>query len=193
MSIGQFTDNNPGHAINGWKADRLAMGQFTDNNTRAMFSNDILCILIILNKYYRVKEDKIVDYESTIKRLRKMGNSLNEKYQDATLRKTLLEAAEAIESLLKNDAERQTIEKPLTMDRLKQMNGRPAWWDGGDGEGCWGIIEVDSDGPYAGKPFFEGRWKNINFSWDIKENKMMIYARELSREEWEAQKGRDKQ
>lgn len=103
----------------------------------------------------------------------------------------MFQAAEAIEQLLKNT--KLADAQPLSIEQLRQMNGRPAWWDGGDGEGCWGIIEVDSDGPYAGKPFFEGRWKNMSFSWDIKENKMMIYARELSREEWEAQKGRDKQ
>lgn len=63
------------------------------------------------------------------------------------------------------------------------MNGRPAWWDGRDGEGCGGIIKVDSDGAYTGKPFFAGRWKSINFSWDIKKRKMRIYARELSQTE----------
>lgn len=66
--------------------------------------------------------------------------------------------------------------RPLSIGELKQMNGLPAWWDGGDGEGCWGIIEVDSEGCFAGKPFFAGRWRNVNFTYNIKRRNMRIYA-----------------
>lgn len=127
-----------------------------------------------------------MDYEKLIEDLKSYaqeyasGDTLGRAIIDTEV--LMYEAAEAIERLLQNGAETQ-LAKPLTIDQLKRMNGRPAWWDGRNGEGCWGIIEVDSDGAYAGKPFFAGRWRNINFSWDIKKRKMRIYARELSQTE----------
>ena len=64
--------------------------------------------------------------------------------------------------------------EPLTIEQLREMNGEPAWWDDSDG-GCWGIISVDSAGMWGGIPFFRGRWKQLNFEYNIEERKMEIY------------------
>ena len=66
--------------------------------------------------------------------------------------------------------------KALTLEQLREMNGEPAWWDDGYGS-CWGIISVDSAGMWGGIPFFRGRWREVNFEYNIEERKMKIYRR----------------
>lgn len=66
--------------------------------------------------------------------------------------------------------------EPLTLEQLREMDGDPAWWDDGDGS-CWGIISVDSAGMWGGMPFFRGRWREVNFEYNIEERKMKIYRR----------------
>ena len=58
--------------------------------------------------------------------------------------------------------------EPLTLEELREMDGEPAWWDDGEGS-FWGIISVDS-----GIPFFRGRWRQVNFEYNIEERKMRI-------------------
>ena len=72
--------------------------------------------------------------------------------------------------------------KPLTLEELREMDGEPAWWDDGDGS-CWGIISVDSAGMWGGIPFFRGRWKEVNFEYNIEDRKMKIYRRPPEGEE----------
>ena len=66
--------------------------------------------------------------------------------------------------------------EPLTIEQLREMDGEPAWWDDGDGS-CWGIISVDSAGMWGGMPFFRGRWREVNFEYNIEERGMKIYRR----------------
>lgn len=66
--------------------------------------------------------------------------------------------------------------EPLTLEQLREMDGEPAWWDDGYGS-CWGIISVDSAGMWGGIPFFRGRWREVNFEYNIEERKMKIYRR----------------
>ena len=66
--------------------------------------------------------------------------------------------------------------EPLTLAELREMDGEPVWWDDGAG-GCWGIISVDTNGRWAGIPFFRGRWKQANFEYDIESRGMVLYRR----------------
>ena len=66
--------------------------------------------------------------------------------------------------------------EPLTLEQLREMNGEPAWWDADKGS-CWGIISVDSAGMWEGIPFFRGRWRQVNFEYNIEKRKMRIYRR----------------
>lgn len=72
--------------------------------------------------------------------------------------------------------------EPLTLEELREMDGEPAWWDDGEGS-CWGIISVDSAGMWGGIPFFRGRWRQVNFEYNIEERKMRIYRRPPEGEE----------
>ena len=71
---------------------------------------------------------------------------------------------------------------PLTLEELRKMDGEPAWWDDGEGS-CWGIISVDSAGMWGGIPFLRGRWRQVNFEYNIEERKMRIYRRPPEGEE----------
>lgn len=64
-------------------------------------------------------------------------------------------------------------DKPLTLEQLRQMDGQPAYWLEDE---SWGIISVDSVGPWANIPFFRGRKQGVNFEYDIEAREMEVYA-----------------
>lgn len=75
--------------------------------------------------------------------------------------------------------------EPLTLEQLRGMDGRPAYWP--DDE-SWGIISVDDVGRWAGIPFFRGRKNGVNFEYDIVSRGMEVYAyppAHIDREKWE--------
>lgn len=74
---------------------------------------------------------------------------------------------------------------PLTLEQLQEMDGKPVYWMEDD---SWGIISVDSAGPWAGIPFFRGRKFEVNFEYDIESRGMDVYAYQpahIDRELWE--------
>lgn len=75
--------------------------------------------------------------------------------------------------------------EPLSLEQLKQMDGKPAYWLKDE---SWGIISVDSTGRWAGKPFFRGRKQEANFEYDIESRNMEVYAyppAHIDRSKWE--------
>ena len=85
--------------------------------------------------------------------------------------------AEAYESFKDDIDSMPTItppNEPLTIEQLREMDGEPAWWDDGEGS-FWGIISVDSRGMWGGIPFFRGRWREVNFEYNMEKRKMKIY------------------
>lgn len=66
--------------------------------------------------------------------------------------------------------------EPLTIEQLRKMNGKPAYWLEDD---SWGIISVDSTGSWKGMPFFRGRKGEVNFEYDIEKRGMEVYACQL--------------
>lgn len=72
----------------------------------------------------------------------------------------------------------------LTIEQLREMDGKPAYWLEDE---SWGIISVDKTGGWSGIPFFRGRWKGVNFEYDIEARGMEVYAyppAHIDREEW---------
>ena len=72
----------------------------------------------------------------------------------------------------------------LTIEQLREMDGKPAYWPEDE---SWGIISVDKTGRWSGIPFFRGRWKGVNFEYDIEARGMEVYAyppAHIDREEW---------
>ena len=75
--------------------------------------------------------------------------------------------------------------KPLTLEELRKMDGKPAYWPD---DKSYGIISVDSAGKWAGIPFFRGRKNEANFEFDIESRGMKVYEIDpprLNREAWE--------
>lgn len=75
--------------------------------------------------------------------------------------------------------------KPLTLEELRNKDGKPAYWPD---DKSYGIISVDSTGKRAGIPFFRGRKNEVNFEFDIESRGMKVYEIDpprLNREAWE--------
>lgn len=101
----------------------------------------------------------------------------------------LQEALEAVNEHWQRVHEQRgwTAGEPLTLEQLRGMDGRPAYWP--DDE-SWGIVSVDDSGRWAGIPFFRGRKNGVNFEYDIVSRGMEVYAyppAHIDREKWTAE------
>lgn len=74
------------------------------------------------------------------------------------------------------------VNLPLSLVRLREMDGFPAWWECGPEYSCWGIIAVDSCGLRKSIPFFQGRWREVDFVYNIEARNMEIYRRPPDKE-----------
>lgn len=131
-----------------------------------------------------------IDLESLpLKDWKKEATMFQDDYTAGAGTSWLLNVAKAenkmIWEMIRAIEEAPTITPPneaLTLEQLRKMDGEPAWWDDGEGS-CWGIISVDSAGMWGGIPFFRGRWRQVNFEYNIEERKMRIYRRPPEGEE----------
>ena len=125
-----------------------------------------------------------IDLESLpLKNWKKEATMFQDDYTAGAGTSWLLNVAKAenemIWEMIRAIEEAPTLTLPneaLTLEQLRKMDGEPAWWDDGEGS-CWGIISVDSAGMWGGIPFFRGRWRQVNFEYNIEERKMRIYRR----------------
>ena len=125
-----------------------------------------------------------IDLESLpLKNWKKEATMFQDDYTAGVETSWLLNVAKAenkmIWKIIRAIEEAPTLTLPneaLTLEQLRKMDGEPAWWDDGEGS-CWGIISVDSAGMWGGIPFFRGRWRQVNFEYNIEERKMRIYRR----------------
>lgn len=76
-----------------------------------------------------------------------------------------------------SDEDESRVNLPLSLAQLQEMDGTPAWWECRPEYSCWGIIAVDSSGRWEGIPFFQGRWREVNFVYNIEARNMAIYRR----------------
>lgn len=68
---------------------------------------------------------------------------------------------------------KQNLIGPLSLEQLKNMNGKPAYCLN---DNTWGVIAVDELGRWAEKPFFRGRWEQVNFEYDIEARDLKIFT-----------------
>lgn len=81
----------------------------------------------------------------------------------------------------------QEVEKnePLTLDELREMAGKPAWCAEYQ---CYGIVEIETVGCWANKPFLVGSWHDpmygaeTDFKYDIKKRGLTLYRRKPKEE-----------
>lgn len=75
--------------------------------------------------------------------------------------------------------------EPLTLEQLREMDGKPAYWPEDD---SWGVISVSDVGIWANIPLFRGRKNGINFEYSTTSRKIKLYAyppAHIDREAWE--------
>lgn len=67
---------------------------------------------------------------------------------------------------------------PLTLEEMREMEGEPVWCEDYQ---CWGIVKVESKGPWANQPFLCGVYHNdglaTSFEHDIEKRKLTLYRR----------------
>lgn len=67
---------------------------------------------------------------------------------------------------------------PLTLAELWEMEGEPVWCEDYQ---CWGIVKVESKGPWANQPFLCGVYHSdglaISFEHDIEKRELTLYRR----------------
>lgn len=78
-----------------------------------------------------------------------------------------------------NEQEKEKPEKerkPLTLQELKEMAGKPVYCPDADG---YGIVKCETKGHWAGIPFLIGAWHEggvaVNFEYNIKKRKLKCY------------------
>lgn len=76
-----------------------------------------------------------------------------------------------------SDEDESRVNLPLSISQLREMDGQPAWWECGPEDSGWGIIAVNSRGFWEDVPFFQGRWHEVDFVYNIEERRMKIYRR----------------
>lgn len=81
------------------------------------------------------------------------------------------EAVGAGKAALCEKAERENP-KPLTLEELRQMDGEPVWIND---EKCWGIINIDEYGQWAGVPFVTFYYKSVRCDWHIEKRGLTCY------------------
>lgn len=68
--------------------------------------------------------------------------------------------------------------KPLTLDELREMKGEPVWCEDYK---LWGIVKVESKGPWANRPFLCGVYHSdgvaTSFEHDIRKRGLTLYRR----------------
>lgn len=62
--------------------------------------------------------------------------------------------------------------RPLTKGELQRMDGQPAWCEE---DQVWGIVSVESSGPWALIPFFCEHRDGVPFTLDIEKRHLTIY------------------
>lgn len=80
-------------------------------------------------------------------------------------------------SALQERARSVTVNKPLTKEQLKQMDGCPVWIGGGINK--YGIVKVDNIGSWKGVPYVLTTIEGSTFEWDIEARNLLCYLREV--------------
>lgn len=73
---------------------------------------------------------------------------------------------------------------PLTLEELRELEGEPVWCEDYK---LWGIVKVESKGPWANMPFLCGVYHSYgvatNFEYDIEKRGLTLYRRRAEQKE----------
>lgn len=63
--------------------------------------------------------------------------------------------------------------EPLSLEQLKQMDGKPVWIDEIN---CWGLVSISESGQFKNLPFVLFRKAGVQFEWDVTDSKLTLYS-----------------
>lgn len=73
----------------------------------------------------------------------------------------------------------------LSLEQLKQMDGKPVWIED---TSCWGLVFIPKAGQFKNSPFVLFRKKGVQFEWQIEDSELTVYAyppAHIDRSKWE--------
>lgn len=75
--------------------------------------------------------------------------------------------------------------EPLSLEQLKQMDGKPVWIED---TSCWGLVFIPKAGQFKNSPFVLFRKEGVQFEWHVTDSELTIYSyppAHIDRSEWE--------
>lgn len=78
----------------------------------------------------------------------------------------------------------QEAGEPLSLEQLKQMDGKPVWIED---TSCWGLVFIPKAGQFKNSPFVLFRKEGVQFEWHVTDSELTIYSyppAHIDRSEW---------
>lgn len=97
------------------------------------------------------------------------------------------EDIDALEFALTALRSMQEAGEPLSLEQLKQMDGKPVWIED---TSCWGLVFIPKAGQFKNSPFVLFRKEGVQFEWHVTDSELTIYSYPLAhidRSEWTAE------
>lgn len=74
-----------------------------------------------------------------------------------------------------SDEDESRVNLPLSLAQLQEMDGTPAWWSADQNTAAGVLLPWTVAGVGRASPFFQGRWREVNFVYNIEARNMEIY------------------
>lgn len=76
--------------------------------------------------------------------------------------------------------------EPLTVERLREMDGKPVWIEDVN---RWGFVSIPEAEQFKNTPFVLFRKEDVQFEWQIEDSELTVYSyppAHIDRSKWEA-------
>lgn len=120
--------------------------------------------------------------EGAIKFLEQYTNS--EVYTEKCVSAHLL-ALTALRSMSESGEYHFRDDTKLSLEQLKQMDGKPVWIED---TSCWGLVFIPEAGRFKNAPFVLCRKRGVQIEWQVEGNELTIYSyppAHIDRSKWE--------
>lgn len=77
--------------------------------------------------------------------------------------------------------------EPLTVERLREMDGKPVWIEDVN---RWGFVSIPEAGQFKNTPFVLFRKEDVQFEWQIEDSELTVYSyppAHIDRSKWTAE------
>lgn len=94
------------------------------------------------------------------------------------------EDIDALEFALTALRSMQEAGEPLTVERLREMDGKPVWIEDVN---RWGVVSIPEAEQFKNTPFVLFRKEDVQFEWQIEDSELTVYSyppAHIDRSEW---------